>query len=32
MANMCSPLFFKVFYNLGLDKRSNSPLVEYIIK
>ena len=22
MLNMCSPLFFKVFYNLGLDKKS----------
>ena len=21
MSNMCSPLFFKVFYNLGLDKK-----------
>ena len=21
MTNMCSPLFFKVFYNLGLDKK-----------
>ena len=22
MTNMCSPLFFKVSYNLGLDKKS----------
>ncbi|MEF2098303.1 hypothetical protein V3595_27405 [Bacillus sp. CFBP9009] len=31
MANMCSPLFIKVFYNLGLDKVNNYQYTDALI-
>ncbi|MFJ7685240.1 hypothetical protein [Peribacillus butanolivorans] len=31
MTNMCSPIFFKVFYNLGLDKVINYQYTDVVI-